>query len=85
MEPDKEGNYVIGDMTLTKSQIKKYFGLTNIKKGFRSSGIVGEASRWPDGIMPFKIHYTFNQRERRKIYGAIREFNAEMKGCIKLV
>lgn len=47
---DEDGNYVIGDMTLSPEQYKAdYLG-----EDFRS-GISGERYRWPNGIIPFRL------------------------------
>eukprot|EP00095_Tigriopus_kingsejongensis_P012114 maker-scaffold97_size377342-snap-gene-1.15 protein:Tk12114 transcript:maker-scaffold97_size377342-snap-gene-1.15-mRNA-1 annotation:"zinc metalloproteinase nas-8-like" len=50
LEPDENGNYVIGDMVLTADQYSADFlGLEEF------SGIRGDNYRWPNGVIPYQI------------------------------
>ena len=53
VRPDKNGDYIINDMVLTKEQITSYFGLSD-GGSYLSAGIIGKKYRWPHGEMPYK-------------------------------
>lgn len=76
---DEDGNYVIGDMTLSPEQYKAdYLG-----EDFRS-GISGERYRWPNGIIPFRLDSSLSSSERGEVMASIGRFNQIMNGCVKI-
>ena len=86
VQPDENGDYMIGDMILSKAQILSYLGLSDINAtSFTSEGINGHYFRWPHREMPYRIHPSIKGRELDNVRKAIKEFNEIMYGCLRIV
>ena len=41
-------------------------------------------NRWPNGVIPYKLHKSFDDEKRNNIERIFNEFNTLMEGCVKV-
>ncbi|XP_030573375.1 low choriolytic enzyme-like [Drosophila novamexicana] len=71
VNPEELGSYLEGDMLVPETAITM------------KNGLITQTSRWPGGVVPYKIRGTFNALELAVIQGAIEEYHR--RTCIRFV
>ena len=80
MEPDQNGFYPIGDMMLTKHQLKKL-----LKPQFVAIQAIEKVEfRWPNGVVPYEFSDNVDKDRRKFIREKIRDLNNRLAGCIRI-
>ena len=75
---DENGNYKVDDMIMSPSQYSP------ISNGGQESGQKDLKFRWTNGVVPYKIDYSFNNHDRAVIEDTIKSLNQELGGCIEI-
>ena len=93
--PNEDGLYEVGDMRLTEEQFK---GPTfpHVNLGFRSKKVKNkdfidglmshQPYLWKDRVIPYSFskNYTFSKEEVKILENAVKHFNMQMRGCLKI-
>ena len=77
-ELERQGVYLKDKKYVNTCHFSKFFGYNLFSPHFRTN-------RWPNGVIPYKLHKSFDEEKRNNIEKIFNEFNTLMEGCVKVM
>ena len=84
IQPDEDGNYRIDDMIMDEITFKRNFGTKEENAELDRQGLPKGVGDWPNNEVPYDFHSEVKWEHRQKVKAAIKDFNNQLAGCVKI-